>query len=562
MPEPFSLVRHAWIPVALDDGRRAFVRPCDISEPVDGRAILSVATGRPDCDIALTEFLIGLLAVTMEGTHKGSWLKHYRKSPSPAELEVAFAPLEPAMMLDGEGPWFFQDREQLEGEPTPVEALFIDAPGANTIKDNADHFVKRGRTGALSRAGAAIALLTLQTCAPSGGAGHRTSVRGGGPLTTLVLPGQREKSEPTLWLRLWANVPGGFLAEPNDLKRVFPWLGPTRVSDKAGVATTPEHVHPAQAFFGMPRRIRLVCEANAERRPCDLLGTDVVDDVIITGYVTRPWGTNYTSWSRGHPLSPYYKVKATDPELLPLHLKSSRVGYRQYLGFVAKEGELRLPARCVDEFYARAKSFEGDEKRAFRDSRLLASGYAMDNMKPLDFAEALMPLVVTGSDEGDKQVKDMARRFILSADIVSGQLVSCVRRALFGEKGKAERDSTALEPVRSRFWADTEQDFYRALRNAAEALVSPDGQVTDEPADAKQASGGAWLEVLRRHALAIFDDAVPIEDAESDRIKDVIAGRKMLAMALEGYGPVGKKLFAELQLPERDTKPKKGRKAA
>src|SRR5262249_35770495 len=158
---------------------------------------------------------------------------------------------------------------------------------------------------------------------------------------------------------------------------------------------TPEHVHPAQAFFGMPRRIRLIFEANTEGRTCDLLGN--VDDIVITKYVTRPSGTNYKGWSRAHPLSPYYKIKEAEHEWLPLHLQASRVGYRQYLGMVLGANGLRVPARCIEDFFRRAQSFESAERRALLDCRLHAAGYSMDNMKPLDFAEALMPLVVTGS---------------------------------------------------------------------------------------------------------------------------------------------------------------------
>jgi hypothetical protein len=47
------------------------------------------------------------------------------------------------------------------------------------------------------------ALLTLQINAPAGGAGHRVSVRGGGPLTTLRLP---RDPEAGLFHRLWSNV--------------------------------------------------------------------------------------------------------------------------------------------------------------------------------------------------------------------------------------------------------------------------------------------------------------------------------------------------------------------
>ena len=71
----------------------------------------------------------------------------------------------------------------------PVGALLIDTPGANALRKNTDLFVKRGRIEVLSRAAAAIGLFTLSAYAPAGGAGIRTSLRGGGPLTTLLLPG-------------------------------------------------------------------------------------------------------------------------------------------------------------------------------------------------------------------------------------------------------------------------------------------------------------------------------------------------------------------------------------
>ena len=286
MPERYSLARRAWLPVALDDGRREFVRLCDITSKIDGHAILRLSTGRPDCDISLTEFLVGLLAIALGPNDSKDWAKRYSAPPSTAELDAAIALLEPALFLDGEGARFFQDLEELEGAPTPVEAFFMDAP--------ADHFQVDGRTAVLSRAGAALALATLQTSAPSGGAGHRTSLRGGGPLTTLVIPGTSGNTEPTLWQRLWVNVPGDRVAATDSLKRVFPWLEPTRTSEKGGKTTTPDDVHPAQAFFGMPRRIRLVFADNTAKRPCDLTG--IVDDVVATGYITRPWGTNYIAW--------------------------------------------------------------------------------------------------------------------------------------------------------------------------------------------------------------------------------------------------------------------------
>jgi CRISPR system Cascade subunit CasA len=135
-----------------------------------------------------------------------------------------------------------------------------------------------------------MALYNLHQFAPSGGAGHRTSLRGGGPLVTLALPDGGQTSRPTLWQRLWLNTPADLRLDPSEKSRAFPWLAPTKTSAKK------ETVHEAeaqklQAFFGMPRRIRLAFSENTKQRPCDLTG--VVDAIICTGFSALPWGINY-----------------------------------------------------------------------------------------------------------------------------------------------------------------------------------------------------------------------------------------------------------------------------
>ena len=51
--------------------------------------------------------------------------------------------------------------------------------------------------------------------------------------------------------------------------------------------------HPAEAFFGMPRRLRLLFTVNK-----------------MTGVVQTKHGANYHGWQ--HPLSPYYRKKVGD----------------------------------------------------------------------------------------------------------------------------------------------------------------------------------------------------------------------------------------------------------
>ena len=83
--------------------------------------------------------------------------------------------------------------------------LFIDSAGGSTAKKNADLMVKRGRYGNLPLPLAAMALYTLQSFAPSGGAGNRTSMRGGGPMVTLMQP--LDGNAHPLWRLIWSNVP-------------------------------------------------------------------------------------------------------------------------------------------------------------------------------------------------------------------------------------------------------------------------------------------------------------------------------------------------------------------
>jgi CRISPR system Cascade subunit CasA len=70
------------------------------------------------------------------------WRRLFLEPPSPEELQAAWAPFDSAFVMDGDGPRFLQDFEPLDAEASPVEALLVEAPGANTAKLNKD---RRGR---------------------------------------------------------------------------------------------------------------------------------------------------------------------------------------------------------------------------------------------------------------------------------------------------------------------------------------------------------------------------------------------------------------------------------
>ncbi|RAI25475.1 type I-E CRISPR-associated protein Cse1/CasA, partial [Rhodoplanes serenus] len=83
------------------------------------------------------------------------WIDRWRSPPSHDQLAASFAPFAHAFVLDGEGPRFLQDHEDLVAEPQGIASLLIDSPGEDTVEKNLDLFTKRDRIPALARATAA-----------------------------------------------------------------------------------------------------------------------------------------------------------------------------------------------------------------------------------------------------------------------------------------------------------------------------------------------------------------------------------------------------------------------
>jgi CRISPR system Cascade subunit CasA len=540
----FNLLAEAWLPVRRSKGPIDYIRPAEITSDHSTNPVVALAWLRPDFDLAAQEFLIGLFAAIYpaEPRDPNDWVRLFHEPPPPEELQARLAPFAHAFVLDGDGPRFLQDIDPLDGDRSPVESLFIEAPGAITVKQNKDLLVKHGRLRVLCRPAAAMALYTLQQFAPSGGAGHRTSLRGGGPLVTLALPVRKDeggKEKPaTLWQRLWLNTPADCQLDIDGAKDAFPWLVPTRTSAKKETVNETD-AHKLQTFFGMPRRIRLVFEHNTERVPCDLTGT--IDDVILTGFRTSPWGMNYGAWR--HPLSPYYKVKPNAPETLPVHAPEGRLAYRQWLGLVYRSPDgTRLPAQGIVESRDRLTNLGGDW---LEDSRFLVGGFAMDNMKALAFAETELPLHCIGDDRLANKIATLASCAIDAAVLTTSALGTTLRLAFFGPRSEVKTDTTLLEAARERLWDETDNAFHRLLDDAIEVLSDdPDGEQRDRLAE-------QWRSILQHHALKIFDDTAPIESFDQIPPEDVVEARKRLFFALSG-----KKLYDALGLPPPEPKKK------
>ncbi len=547
----FNLIDEPWLPMRRRSGVVEHVQPWRVTEGIADDPFAAFAWPRPDFNGAAHELLIGLLSTAAAPEDDEEWKNWWRAPPAPDVLRERFATVAYAFNLDGPGPRFLQDLDALEGaEGKVIEALLVDAPGAQTLRNNADLFVKRGGAPVLSRAAAAMALFTLNAFAPSGGAGHRTSLRGGGPMTTLVVTDHPECGA-TLWGRLWPNVETreqvearatGSKPEENP-GTVFPWLIPTRTSDSkaGGRSTTPADVHPLHVYWGMPRRIRLLFEEAGDRR-CGL--TDARDSVVVPRYRTRNYGANYSDGFQ-HPLTPYYRPKATSVEKLAVHPNPGGISYRLWPGIVVPtKDNLREPAQVVRQWPERST-------RALR-ARFVAFGYDMDNMKARAWLEAEWPLW-----NFDEDVKERLRGFIhraaAGADAVTRLVTGAVKSALYDRPRDADGDYGFIA---ERFYRDTETQFYAALGQSVSMIhAAPDND--DPTLEVRR----RWAPVMEKAALLLFDEYAPPDALENRDMHRYVKARFYLALALRGHGKNGKSLFVrDLDIPSPESSRPRGRK--
>ena len=526
----FNLIDERWIPVRRLDGTKTMIAPWEVTEQFKENPVVALDAPRPDFNGALIQFLIGLIQTVAAPQNGAEWRKKLIEPPSPEELKAAFSSVHHAFEFGGDGPRFMQDYEEIVSDDSGVDGLLIETPGQNALVNNTDHFIKRHTVSGLCPSCCATAIFAFQTNAPAGGPGYMTSLRGGGPLTTLVAG---DNHHSTLWQLAYLNVleKGKFAStcgNPDLLedKYKFPWLAETKKGKrkKGGVFygddTTPEDANPAIMFWAMPRRIRLNY-ASLPSGACDICG--IHSNSLIHTYKEIPGGASCNGWL--HPLSPYYEQTAKgEKSILPVHAQPSGLTYRHWLGFVIQDDNgKKMPARIVHEFYDRWKSGW--------QFRLWAFGYDMDNMKARCWYESIMPLLCVDNairPDYEERVAGMVK----AAAEIAGNTRSALKKAWFRRPGDAKGDTTFVD---NSFWQGTESEFYLALNDLISALNT--GNDT-------QGASRQWFSVLCIHSLKIFDNYVwegPIEDADPKRV--VIARKE-----LEQYNR-GKKIKEILGLP-------------
>lgn len=469
-----NLIDDPWIPVLDISGNRRIIAPWEIADA----SLAAPDWPRPDLNTACLELLIGLIRLADPPANADDW--EDRQAPDPARLRDHLAPFSPAFDLLCDGPRFMQELGGLQGGVRPPDTLFIDSGGEGGALT-----VREGRYPTLDLPTAAMALFAMQTQAPSGGRGNLTSLRGGGPMTVLVDPGGG------MWPLIWANVPDGKPATP----AVLPWMRRT-ITSETGVQFFPHQGHPAEVFFGMPRRLWLV---STEDR--------------VTGVIQRPSGTKYVGWR--HPLTPYYRLKAGD-DPLPVRPRAGVFGYRHWLGIAARQGgDLRERPSMVEAWEERGRE---------RQANVIVAGWAMENMKARNYCWSRAPLVVLPEERAHLLVC-----MVEAADALSA--------ALRGALAPVLAEGEARESAREHFYIRTSDAFESRVAGLEEV-------------DLADAAKG-WLADMKHAALDIFESlALPgLADRTLPDQQEIIAAHRALTGAFAGYGKLGQKAFGLLDLP-------------
>ncbi len=528
-----NLLEAAWLPFRTRAGEVRFLPPAYVGDA----ELVDLALPRADFQGAGWQFLIALLQTFFAPDDLEEWQAKWETPPDVQELSRCFSPARYAFNLLGGRPLFMQDYDPLDdARSSPVSSLLIEAPGGNTLRLNTDHFIKRGQVEAMCPSCVAMALYTMQINAPAGGKGYRVGLRGGGPLTTLVLP---QDPKASLWQKLWLNVLDRNIWPHDrpamDSFAVFPWMEPTRISETPGSETYPKDVHPLHVFWAMPRRFRL--EAQDTPCTCDICGH--ASSKSISQVRAKNYGYNYDGPWR-HPLTPYRR-DPKQPDQPPISIKGQQggIGYQHWeslvLGNEEKHGN--MPALVVLDFANKVKALR-DFAPTVRRALLWAFGYDMDNMKARGWYSTQMPLLAIPVEHQDIML-DSVKQMTEAAQATAWRVRTNLKTGWFARPQDIKGDFSFVE---LSFWERTEADFYDCLFLLFDSLENnQDGLMSAEVA-------GRWYHNMRDAALGVFDELSLSGEAETLDMKRITAARNKLSWWLaKGKPMLGLRKLAGLE---------------
>ena len=472
-----NLLNDPWIPVQRKNGTQDVIAPWQISDP----DIIFINSPRPDFDGALIQFLIGLFQTIMTPKDNSSWENLLDNPPTENELKNKMQGYSELFELNGKIR-FMQDQEDLKGKLWSINRLLIDSPGDNALLQNRDHFLKRNLINKLCPCCASSSLFTFQLYTQGFGAGHRVSLRGKGPLTSIVVPDtQRNDIGDSIWIRVWLNVLDQkwisvytVNSDKNELVDIFPWAGKTRCSFSkkeknktvyinSGQGTTPIDAHLYQSFWPMPCRINLNF-SELSSGDCDICNNH--SDGLISNFRISKHGVDYIEgWK--NTLTPSSTLK--NGKIVPYRIKAGGMVYTHWLGLVEKTDFLQ-PSLVAERFLSLA--FEYKEQY-----RLQNFGFEIDQKnKARSWHDATFPLLSI-SDDIHHEFSDRIRRLTVAADEFAGFINTCIKEAWYDSDPKKNKnqkkginDKILMTGIRESFFSQTEGAFFLKIDETLKSI--------------------------------------------------------------------------------------------
>lgn len=523
-----NLIHDVWLPVIRASGKKETVAPWQIAEKND--PVIELNAPRPDFQGALYQFLIGLLQTCYAPTDHDEWMENWEEPPEEELLCERFKSVSDAFNIDSvTGPNFMQDYEDFEGEALPIEDLIGGAISDNTRDKNQDLFTKRNHICRITPYWASVALFNMQLTGVLAWGKHRIGMRSNGPLTSLVMPSY----EPSvLWKKLWLNiltqedfvsVPGNRLKQEKEF--IFPWLAATRKSPNKEV-TSPEHCHPLQVFWPMPRRIRLIIDD--DDAVCDMSGEKT--QRLVRTYKRIKDGVYYRDgWK--HPLTPYTRK---DQQSFPRAVTGSKIS------FDYRDWSLLTINGYVDDMECTRSQivsvFQSERSRDIGDSgRLWCFAYDADSAKVIRWYEARLPVLCTEPAMAEN-IRAWINDIIEAAKCHVLALKQALVRAWFNPKtdgsGKetwshvvnkkgdtSQAHLSTLRFIEENFWKDTETFFYLILTEVMDVA-----DMRDRPLGVYK----TWIEYIRGYSIRTFESEAFPFSADDRSIKRAVSAKRYL----------------------------------
>ena len=528
-----NLLKNKWITVVRRNGDKEEIAPYEITDQIDSNPIIEIIAPRPDFKGALYQFLIGLYQTVYAPKNEIVWEDRFNAPPSTKDLMNEMDKVTFAFDLFGEQIRFMQDMSLTEKDSkTNISSLFIDSPGENTLKENKDHFIKRNTIDKVCPKCAALGLFALQTNSPAGGQGHLTSIRGGGPLTTLLKYDTKEEEDlkyKTLWSDIWLNVLPennfkGDIGFGDKYKYVLPWTI-TKFIEKdkdndlkreekkkgktvelSGIIATTQDLHGYSIYWSYPRRILL--NSNERTELCDICGEK--SETIIDSYLAKTYGFDYGGGGWIHPLSPYYFKKDKDlgETWFPYHPQPGGIIYNTWQAFIYGVNGKDKNAKVISYFLESGRK-EGQ-------TIVYAFGYDMDNMKARCWYESLIPIYHIEPKYNEKY-ESVISSILQSASQVANNLQTKVKDAWFNDRVKPRGD---FDYLKIEFFKATDAKFYELAKLIRDQLDRSDPFDDQAKMD--------WLKYLNTESLKIFDLYVESGSIEFENIQRIVNARSSL----------------------------------